>query len=146
MDAPTTPGGGSMMAGAGPWGFSFRERERTSGGGATIEVSTAGIWRECETPAASGGGATTELSRGRTLRARLDWGSAGAGAMGNGSFSDQETMFGRAMLRFSLMAAGVTMVCTRLSASRGTEMTGWREYSASALPSPPRSEGPVRVA
>ena len=60
--------------------------------------------------------------------------------MGNRSFSDQETTFGSAMSRFSLMAAGVTRVCTRLSASRGTEMTGWREYSGSALPSLPRSE------
>ena len=60
--------------------------------------------------------------------------------MGNRSFSDQKTMLGRAMLRFSLMAAGVTRVCTRLSASRGTEMTGWREYSGSALPSAPRFE------
>ncbi len=76
----------------------------------------------------------------RNPSARLDWGIAGAGAMGNRSFSDQETMFGRARLRFSLMAAGVTRVCTLLSASRGTEMTAWREYSGSALRSGPRFE------
>ena len=51
-----------MMAGGGPVGFSFRESERTSGGGATIEVSMVGVSRECETRAALGGGATTELS------------------------------------------------------------------------------------
>src|ERR1700681_649628 len=100
MDAPTTPGGGSMMAGGGPVEFAFRESERRSGGGATIEVSMVGISRECETRAASRGGATTELSSHRTLRARPDWGIAGAGAMGNRSFSDQETMFGSAMSRF----------------------------------------------
>ena len=50
-----------MMAGGGPAGFSVRESERTSGGGATIAVSMVGISRECER-AATGGGATTELS------------------------------------------------------------------------------------
>jgi hypothetical protein len=49
-------------------------------------------------------------------------------------------MLGRGIFRFSLMAAGVTMVWALLSASRGTEMTGCREYSGSALRSPLRLE------
>ena len=105
------------------------------------EVCTTGVLRRFMRCAASGGGAATELSNRGTMRLRSAAGVSGAGGIARRGlsifasdvFSDQATMSGSAMSRFNLIFGGVTMVCERLSASRGTEMIGCRETSGSAF-------------
>jgi hypothetical protein len=79
----------------------------------------------------------TERSIRGARREISDAGTDGAGAIGIreslGIFSSKETTLGKATSWSNLMFGGVTMVCERLSASGGTEIMGWAEYSGSAL-------------
>src|SRR5580658_3380454 len=61
-------------------------------------------------------------------------GVSGTGGIASRGFSifsdillDQSTMLGSATSRFSFTLGGATMVCERLSASRGREMMGCRD-------------------
>ena len=136
VDALSTLGGGATTADCGAWNAAAFEAF-TSGGGATTEFCRAGELRRCVRWAASGGGATTDVSicgASRVISAAGVNGTAGMASRGFSGLSDHATMLGRATSRFSLTLGGVTMVCERLSASRGSEMMGWREISGSACP------------
>jgi hypothetical protein len=60
----------------------------------------------------------------RVIWAAGESGAAGITSRGFWAVSDQATMLGIGTFVFSLTWGGVTMVCERLSASRGTEMMG----------------------
>ncbi|MCU1299964.1 MAG: hypothetical protein JWQ87_248 [Candidatus Sulfotelmatobacter sp.] len=76
---------------------------------------------------------------GRSIRGAMreisDAETTGAGPIGilglEGIFSNSAITLGRGTSFCSWRRGGVTIVCERLSASGGTEMMGWAEYSGS---------------
>ena len=83
---------------------------------------------------ASWGGAVTELGNAGARRAISAAGESGASGIASRGFtpvSDQATTFGIGTSRLSFTLGGVTIVCVRLSDSRGTEMiAGDRHFDA----------------
>jgi len=128
-DGGAASAGWSVRTGAGAL-------ERRSDGGAATGSCRPGSARRDVTRAGSCGGVRTEVcisgAKG-VISAAGDNGAAGIASRGFTSLSDQATTLGSATSLFSLSWGGVTTVCERLSAGRGTEIMGWRENSGSAL-------------
>jgi len=127
--------GGAARAGSSPRTGACRVELRSAGGAATGSCKP-GMERCGARRAVSFGGAWTEVWRVGARRVISAAGESGAGGIerrGVTALSDHATMFGRARSLFSLTWGGVTTVCERLSASRGSEMMGWRENSGSAF-------------
>ena len=99
VEADSTLGGGSTMAGCGACKFCARAVTLTSGGGATTDVGSSGNF---------------------TFLASVEVAASGTAGCAPG----QATMLGSGMSRFSLRLGGVTIVWVLLSGSGGTEMIG----------------------
>ena len=136
VDELSTAGGGAIKSGCRPGTAACVLPVCTSGGGATTELCRFGEARRRSRRSASGAGMTTELSTVGVKRRISAAGTRGESGMASCGFCRrfaQATTLGIATSCFSLTLGGATMVCERLSLSRGTEMIGCGDRSGSAF-------------
>ena len=99
---------------------------KSDGGAATGSCRLGNARRDAMRLVSCGGAETVVCSAGasRVISAAGETGAGGIASRGLEALSDHATIFGSARSLFSFICGGVTTVCERLSASRGTEMIG----------------------